>query len=101
MVAARRRSSMLKVRQYHRSSAEKEGGREKGKNSSLKPLDEVWPVSPNLLDMPRHLCRSFPTLTAAALGQELASALKQVDASITDLDHDENLNLKERSKCEA
>lgn len=60
VVAARIRSSMLKVRQHHRSSAEQEGGREKGKTSLLKPLDEVWPVFPNTLDilrLPVHIDR--------------------------------------------
>jgi cohesin loading factor subunit SCC2 len=37
-------------------------------------------------------------LTAATFGQELGSALKQVNASITDPDHDEDLNLKDQSK---
>ena len=40
VVAAKIRSSMLNVRQNH-SSTKPDSGREKGKGSALKPLDEV------------------------------------------------------------
>jgi hypothetical protein len=45
-----------------------------------------------------HRGQSARELTAATFGQELASALRQVDGWITDPDHDEDLNLKDKSK---
>ena len=45
-------------------------------------------------------CRgqSARELTAATFGQELASALRQVNGGITNPDHDEDLNLKDNGK---
>ncbi|KAK2465765.1 hypothetical protein APHAL10511_002309 [Amanita phalloides] len=115
VVAARIRSSMLKVRHRH-SSTKSDGGREKGKSPALKPLDEIVSnVDIRALDkllashkeLSAHLCKrssedqaydSARELTAATFGQELASALRQVNGSITDPDHDEDLNLKDRDK---
>ncbi|KAF8621415.1 hypothetical protein AX15_007826 [Amanita polypyramis BW_CC] len=114
MVAARIRSSMLKVQQHHSSSVDE--GREKSKGVALKPLDEIVAnvdirAFDKLLashkELSSHLCKrssedqaydSAKELTAATFGQELASALRQVNSWITDPDHDEDLNLKDRGK---
>ena len=42
--------------------------------------------------------QSARELTAATFGQELASALRQVNGWITNPDHDEDLNLKDKGK---
>ncbi|GLB45503.1 putative sister chromatid cohesion protein [Lyophyllum shimeji] len=107
VIAARIRSSTLKVQ-----SDRGESGR------SLKPLDEiVSTVNVKELDkllaahkdIAAHLCKrasedqacdSARELTAATLGLELASALKQVNSWIADPDGDDDLNLKDQSKLE-
>ncbi|KAF8636245.1 hypothetical protein AX17_003730 [Amanita inopinata Kibby_2008] len=118
VVAARIRSSMLKVQQYRPVSQSKEGSRDtsKSKSSSLKPLDEIVSnVDVNSLErllashreLAAHLCKrssedqaydSARELTAATFGQELASALKQVNNWISDSEHDDDLNIKDQSK---
>ena len=40
-------------------------------------------------------------MTAATLGQELASALRQVDGWVSNPENDDDLNIKDESKLEA
>ncbi|KAG6831056.1 hypothetical protein H0H87_006298, partial [Tephrocybe sp. NHM501043] len=110
IIAARIRSSMLKVQ-----TAEADSG---SKYKALKPLDEiVSTVNVKQLDklltahkdVAAHLskrssedqaCDSARELTAATLGQELAAALKQINNWIADPEGDDDLNLKDHSKLE-
>ncbi|EDR13190.1 uncharacterized protein LACBIDRAFT_292430 [Laccaria bicolor S238N-H82] len=108
VIAARIRSSALKV--------QIDGGEAGPKFKGLKPLEEVVSTlsskSLNKLldahkDVASHLCKrssedqaydSARELTAATLGQELASALKQVNAWIDQSEDDDDLNIKDESK---
>ncbi|KAF9005451.1 hypothetical protein BDQ17DRAFT_1353128 [Cyathus striatus] len=108
VIAARIRSSTLKVQQNSAESGPKYKG--------LKPLDEI--VShievkglDKLLgvhrDVAAHLCKrssedqaydSARELTAATLGLELATALKQVNVWVDDPDADDDLNIKDQKQ---
>ncbi|KAF8073449.1 hypothetical protein FPV67DRAFT_1559883 [Lyophyllum atratum] len=110
VIAARIRSSMLKV--------QSDRGESGAKLKTLNPFDEiVSTVNVRELDkllaahrdIAAHLCKRSSEdqacdgareLTAATLGQELAAGLKQVNAWIADPDGDEDLNLKDQSKLE-
>ncbi|KAG5653655.1 hypothetical protein H0H81_011615 [Sphagnurus paluster] len=107
IIAARIRSTMLKF------------GSDDTKTRSLKPLDEiVSTLNTKELDkllgahkeIAAHLCKrssedqacdSARELTAATLGQELASALTQVNSWVADPEGDDDLNLKDQSKIES
>ncbi|KAG6888734.1 hypothetical protein C0995_006386 [Termitomyces sp. Mi166 len=110
VIAARIRSSMLKV--------QKTDGDSGPKYKVLKPLDEIIStVNVKQLDkllvahkdIAAHLskrssedqaCDSARELTAATLGQELAAGLKQINSWIADPNADDDLNLKDQSKLE-
>ncbi|PFH53278.1 hypothetical protein AMATHDRAFT_73479 [Amanita thiersii Skay4041] len=112
VIAARIRSSLLKVQQSRPASQEKEG---QDKNK-LKPLDEILSkLDIKALDrlllchreLSSHLCKrssedqaydSARELTAATFGQELASALKQVDNWSSEIENDDDFNLKDQDK---
>ncbi|TFK39055.1 hypothetical protein BDQ12DRAFT_682942 [Crucibulum laeve] len=105
VIAARIRSSMLKI---HRDEGEM--------FKALKPLDEIVAsvdikeldkLLETHKDVASHLCKrssedqaydSARELTAATLGQELAAALRQVNAWIDDPDADDDLNIKDQTK---
>lgn len=108
VIAARIRSSMLKVKQVNNESGSKfkalKSLDEIVSNVNLKEFDKLLAVH---RDVVSHLCKrssedqaydSARELTAATLGQELAAALKQVNTWISDPDADEDLNLKDASQ---